>query len=192
MCALAWTDEQDDFLNDTYGRITDTEIANKLGKSIEAIRRHATRKGLNRRMAIYSLNDVCYLFGVNYRTVTRWRKHRWTPARRSVIATGRYRIWTFFEDDLERFVRDMPWAYDPTLMAEGEYLTRIAHQVHRADPWLTTRDAAMLARVDADTVCGWCRNGLACQRRFYHKMRGGPHGGMYVIRRSDLLAWIGR
>ncbi len=182
-----WLDDDKDYLMDSYGRLTDEEIAAQLGRKPTALRGQAKRLGINHRMAIYSASDVARLFGVAVSTVLRWRRRRIIRARRSIIAVGTHRCWDFSEDEIERFVRETPWVYDPRRMAPGEYLTNIARQIVKADPYLTTDEAAVIAGVSCWTINEWCRRGLPCQRRY---MKGGSYLGVHVVLRSDLRTWI--
>ena len=183
-----WLDEEKDYLIDTYGRLTDAEIGAHLGRKPTALREQAKALGINRRMAIYSARDVGRLFGVSVSTVIRWRRRRIIRARRSIITIGAHRCWDFNEDEIERFVREAPWVYDVHLMTPGEYLTNVARAIAKADPYLTTDEAAAIAGVGRWTINDWCRKGMACQRRY---TAGGSWRGVHVVRRSDLLAWIG-
>lgn len=185
-----WTENDEDYLRDTWGRLTDTEIAAHLRRSRVAIQLKAKRLGITRLMAIWSGHDAARLFGADTKTILRWRRKHWLKARRAVFNRGLHRCWDFNEDEIERFIREMPWAYDIHLMTSGEYLTNVAREIYKSDPYLTTDEAAQLVHVDPETIRRWCRRGLPFQQRAKLGTRAGPWQGIKLIRRSDLLVWV--
>lgn len=186
-----WTEDDEEYLADHWGRIGDAAIAKHLGRTIVSIRLKAKRLGLTRRGNVWTAADVARLFGVNGKTVVHWIERGWLRGHRAPFgAGGRDRAWSIDEDSLGKFIRTMGWAYDVRMMTPGEYLTNLARQIHRADPWLETEGAARLAGVAVNTIQRWCRGGLPHHRRGNLGSQHGPWQGKIIIRRSDLLTWV--
>lgn len=184
-----WTDDDAEYLADHYGRRADASIAAHLGRSLWSIRLKAKRLGINHKSNVWSSRDVARLFGIDGKTVATWIRRGWIKARRAPFGCGANRPWSVDADSLERFVRGMGWAYDWRLMTEGEYLTNIARDLHKADPWLTVPEIARELGWHPGTVQRHVQSGsLPCQRRPKHT-HGGPREGAIVVQRSALLAW---
>lgn len=56
-----WTDEELDFIEKNYGKISTLEIANHLGRSISGIYRRALYLGLAKTKREYSSEDILFL-----------------------------------------------------------------------------------------------------------------------------------
>lgn len=187
--APTWSDDDETYLNDAWGRLPDTTVAGHLHRTVTACYEKARRLGIMRKMNVYTARAVAEIFGVDSKTIATWCRRGWLAGRRSPIPCGVTRMWDFDPDDLERFVRERPWAYDRSLMAEGDYLTLLAARVAKADPWLTCEEAARAVQVCAETVRRWCREGLPHQHRPTLGAQHGPWAGRLVIRQADLLSW---
>ena len=186
-----WTEEDEDWLADNYGKLSDAVVCAHLKRTRWAITVKAKRLGINRKMAFWNASHVADLFGVDRKTITHWKDRGWLTARRSPITQGKHPIWHITEEEIERFICQLPWAYDLALMRKGDFLTDLAKEVHQADPWLTTSEAAKLAGVCAQTLNRWCnQEGLPSKRRPKLGTQAGPWQGLRMIRKTDLVAWL--
>lgn len=179
----SWTADDDDYIREWYGLRPDSQIARRLGRSINAVRIRAYL--LRRRKADFrwTARQVAEFFGIDeHKLIREWVRPGLIAARRDGLC------WVIDDASLERFVRRFPWHYDPRRIDPDDPLGAIAHRVHAADPWLTPAQVARLKGVSSDWVCRACRAGeLPAERT---KGTGGH--SVWKIRRSDALAWPAR
>jgi hypothetical protein len=190
-----WTEDDEDYLNDQWGKVSDTEMTKHLNRSPVALTIKAKRLGINRRQNVWTARNVAEVFGVDPKTVIRWLDRGWIQGKKAPFGSGgqrgEYRAWSFEEASLETFVREMGWAFDWRRMVEGDYLTRLAKSLDKADPWLTLGECGKLIRHHQGTVYRWTREGLAHQHR-PKQSQSGPVEGIIVVQRSELLAFVER
>lgn len=181
-----WSEADDEYLHEWWGKLRGETVARHLNRSVNACVIRAKRAmGLNGHQNIWPARVVARLFGVNDKTIVQWVKRGWLKARRAGCGAGRTRCWDVDEDSIERFIVLMGWAYDWRRMESGEYLTRLARRVARADPWLTVDEAAREADVVPATIRQWVERGHLPAR---HRPKCGQYGHAYVlvVRKSDV------
>lgn len=161
-----WMPDQDDALRRLAGTAPIDEVAAELTRrfgiprTVPAVRIRCKRLGISAWAHGYPMCELGALFGLGHRAVVRW----WVapgllPARRW-SGRGPNAGWWFEPVDVERFVREHPWAYDAARMRPGHRLTRLAEVIAKRERWLTLEEAAPILRVCKETVRRWCRRGL--------------------------------
>lgn len=185
---MEWTPAEDAALLASAGRIAPSEIGKQIGRSIPAVHKRAQILGVYLTTLDWTARRVSMLFGAGERTVAyRWistgmLKASKTAARQSK-RNGEYRI---KEQDLERFILDCPWAYDPAVMKpETHRLAQLAKRVYRRDPWLTTTEVAGRLGVSSSSVWAWYVKGVIPA-----KERWVGRAGRYVVSESSLPAVV--
>ena len=181
-----WNDDEREYLAEHWGKLPDASVAAHLNRTKDACEVEAKRDGLSRRSNVWSASDVARLFGVDRKTVTTWFARGWLKAKRAGFVQGGHRVWNVDEKSLERFVRTMGWAYDWHRMAEGEYLTNLARETAKRDPWLRLEEAAALLGWSKGPLDRWRKRGLLPWKYRPKASQQGPREGYVVIRRSDL------
>ncbi len=187
----AWTPEEEALLRQLAGTMDLAEIARVLTerfgipRSVNAVDVRCQRLGISHWRQGYCLRDIELIFRLHHRAIVRWwvqpgllRGERWS-------GRGPNQGWVFHETDVERFIREYPWAYDWTRMKRGHPLSRLAEVVNRADPWLTYEDLRRyvgIARVNLDR---WRRRGLVPHQ---FRPKGGPGQGRIIVRARDFRA----
>lgn len=184
----AWTEYELDYLVAKYGLIKDLTICRHLQRSPTAIRIVALRKlRCNHKMNFYSATELAKALGVRCsKTLIPWVEANWLKARRSVLRAGEYRTWLFTEKNVVKFLRKMPWLFDPKKMPE-HYFRSIVRAEYEKDPWYDCKEAATLLGLTTDDVVrryidrGW----LSAVKK-----PGGPWQGKWIIRRSDIEKFL--
>lgn len=179
-----WTPQDDDRLRELWGLVPDEVAARTLGRSVEACKIRATRHlGQARSDQFLTARALGRLFGVESKAVVRWMARGWLRGRRSAVPAGPSAgMWRFDAEDVERFIRRYPYAYDRTRIERGTYERNLADQVVARDPYLTVPEAAAALGVDAETVRHHLRRGWLPGVR---APRTG-NNGLWLVRRSDL------
>lgn len=177
----------------------------------ELVERHAAEWGCRRTLAAFTVRikvlglsryvqgwpmlAVEALFGVDHRAIARW----WI--RPGLLQATRWRGrgpndgWWFEPAQIERFIRQYPWAYEAArmrperlssaLQTEGRRLARLAALIQRGDPWRTRAEFCAFMGWDSYTPFKlWLGRGLIPHQRRY----GAGGLGEIRIRRRDLPA----
>jgi hypothetical protein len=91
------------------------------------------------------------------------------------------------ESEVERFIREYPWAYDPSAMFPRMHrLARIARSVHQRNPWWTLTESAQVLEINRRVLYRWVKRGLVAHKRRFLAAGGGQGGGVMVFQASDL------
>lgn len=103
-----WTKEEDDKLSLLLERYTVSSIANRLHRSVCAIKRRATYLQVSRktRLGWYTQNEVCEILGANHRLINRYMDNG------RLRATREGRAWIIKEKELKRFIRTYPMEFN--------------------------------------------------------------------------------
>ena len=179
-----WTPEELDYLGSKYGLISDRSICQHLQRSPNALRIAALRKlDSNRKMNFYTATELAKVLGIPCaKTLIAWVEARWLKARRSVVQAGGYRAWKFLDKNIEAFLHNKPWLFNPEKMPR-HYFRSIVQAEYDKDPWYRCIEAAPLLGVKTDD---------AVQRYIFNgwlpaeKKPGGPWQGVWIIRRSSI------
>lgn len=163
-----WTEEELDYLANSFGVLTDKTLASRLQRSEGAIRRKVSRRfHMHRWDNLYNAAELAEALGMeNAQRIIRWVTHGWLTARRSSILRGRYRYWKFSYTGIVRCLRRHPWLVmlEPTrrwLISDySHHFFYIVRKEWRRDPWYTTEQVASLLKVTAHTIRDYIHRGL--------------------------------
>lgn len=183
-----WTEEELDYLAAKYGLVKDKTISRHLKRSPGACTIAAQRKlRSNRKMNFYSAMELARALGIPCsKTLIPWVEAIWLRARRSILRAGEHRTWLFTEKNVVKFLRKMPWLFDPNKMPE-HYFRSIVRAEYEKDPWYNCKETAALLGLTTDDVVqryigrGWLPA---------VKKPGGPWQGKWIIRRSDIEKFL--
>lgn len=167
-----WTEEQDAALARMAGTMDLADIARVLSerfgiaRTVTAVQVRSVRLGISVWRQGYSMYDLVDLFGISGRTIIRgWvtpgllRGKRWQ-------GRGSSANWLFAEAEIERFIRESPWAYDWRKMRPHRRLSRLAEVVAKLDPWLSYHELVRYVGMTRKALDKWRHRGLVpCRRR---------------------------
>jgi hypothetical protein len=191
-----WTLEEDAVVRRHAGTLGEAEAMDLIAARLReecgsprtplAVRKRASTLGVSLAIRGHlTLEDLTRLFGSGPEAIiARILRPGLLPSRRG---GGRSATWWVAERDVERFIRERPWDYDPAALDDSR-LGKLGRVLHAADPWLTQAQAA--AWIGAATRCSvarWRARGLIEFRLRLLGHRGGRTGGVWVIRRADLV-----
>lgn len=181
-----WTEEEDEYLAERWGRISDIKVAAHINRTITAcqirVKRHL---GINRHTQFYTQREVAHVFGIDEHKIGMLREAKLLDGKPAPFFFGLNRVWRFEEKQIEAFIRKYPWHYDRSRIEEGTYFRRIADNVQDADPWLTTQEFAELAGVTRNCVSANIRGG----RLQAQKTWGASSQGDWRIPQSELTGF---
>lgn len=197
----AWNPEQDDALRQLAGTMPLADVAAELSRrfgvprTVAAVRIRCKRLGVSAWARGWSLRDLERFAGVDHRVIVRWwiepgllRARRWD-------GRGPHAGWWIDVAEIERFVREAPWAYDPARLrvervprdrrTEAARLRSIALTVHAADPWRSYAELRQYLGMTLRNLDRWRERGLIPHRR---RPKSGPGHGHIMIRGRDFPA----
>lgn len=176
-----WTPEEDELLAEYWGKMSDTAVARKLGRTVVACTIRAKRHlGLARKDQFYTVRAVACIFGVDDHLVVRWIRADILTGRRSTVgAGGNAKAWRIEDQDIERFMRRYPWRYNRRRIEVGTYWRNLADRIYLAEPWLTVPEAARELGVGVETVRRHLRRSWLTGERV---PEAGKHGGWRIAR----------
>jgi hypothetical protein len=128
-----WRQEDDDFLKENWGLLSDSAICARLGRTRAACMIRAKRLGICRKMNLYTASDVAAIFGVDRKTPTDWIARGLLKGRRSKVPVGAAWIWNIDPQNIERFIREHPETYDRRRI-KHLYWRGLAEEAARANP----------------------------------------------------------
>lgn len=154
-----WTAEELAYLDRHIGADTIPEIAQALGRTPNAVKVKAMRRGLhqtrpNPQAAHHpgcSARQVARLLGMvgSEKTVAWWIQQGWLPAQQTVGA-GKHRRWRIAGPDLADFLRTYRWLYDPQRIQDRGWRAFVASLP--PEEYLTTGQVAPLLYL-ANATC---------------------------------------
>jgi hypothetical protein len=111
-----WTGDDEEYLINQYGLVSDEAIAKRLKRSVIAIKARAGVLNLARTQNFLTAADVAGIFGVDFKVITaNWIANGYLKARKSaVVGRGKNQAWQILTADLEKFIKTYPALYDPT------------------------------------------------------------------------------
>src|SRR3954468_4452340 len=180
-----WTPVELDELRSMAGKYTVKEIANRIGRTIDAVYTRAHMIGVYLDTQDWSLARLSVLFGTDERTIKRtWIKTGILPCRKVDVRTKSGGEWRFRDADIELFILTRPWEYDAEIMCPRTHrLVQLARRVQRRDPWLRMHDVAQRFSLSTPSIRRFCLSGLIPFQRRTVGMGG--IGGKIVIREAD-------
>jgi len=183
-----WTDDELNVLGEKYGLVRDSTLARMLQRSPSAIHIVAVRKlHISHSTNFFTARGVAESLGIaDSKTIIYWMKQGWILGTKSVVRAGKYARWRFLDQDIENCVKRRPWLCDVAKMPPG-YRCLVIDEYQR-DPWYKDCHdvAGLLGIKDINAVHRYIRKGwLHADRK-----PGGPHQGRYLVRRSDVEAFL--
>lgn len=173
----AWDSEEDARLAALCGHFTPTEIAVHLNEEFhradgitrtdQAVIVRMKLRGLSRWMHGYRMHEVEQIFRFDHRAMhVRWLQTGLLVPTRTFNGRGTARQnYVFTDEDLLRFVREYPWAYDYRRFRDPAELPRhlqgIARRL-RAEAETAWRSDPYLTRGEFLTEMGWKGPGSKC------------------------------
>jgi hypothetical protein len=186
-----WTEAEKRRLRQLAGTTTPEAIARTLTaefvvpRTVDAVKRRAELLGISLYQEGIPLRDLGGVFGTSQAQI----KRRWIGEGllcvRCTAPGRRGNKWLFDQAEVERFIREHPWAYDAEHMRDGHPLTRLARVVQRAEPWVTLDVAARYIGLSPGYLTIWARRGLLPYRRRWHHAN---RDGRMMVRAADLPA----
>lgn len=181
-----WTEEQDTYLADNWGRVSDKTVARHLSRTVDACKVRATRHlGLCRTMNIYTAREVARIFGVDSKLVVKWGQQDYLKVRRSPVRCGATRRWDVDDASIKRLIKGYPWLYDRKRIDRFDYTVwrNMAEEAWDRDPMLTVSQAAVRLQVHEETLRRHIRMGQIKAHRVHWL---GNDAGAYLIPSSAL------
>ncbi len=184
-----WSPEELEILGEKYGLVRDKTLARMLQRSPNALHIAAVRKlHMSHSYNFYTACNVAEVLGISdSKTIIFWMKKGWINGTRSVIHAGANIRWRFLYNDIEWCVHRRPWLCNLKTMPKG-YFRNIVNEEFEKDPWYADclEVAKLLGIKDINAVHRYIRKGwLKAERK-----PGGPHQGRYLVRRSDVEAFL--
>lgn len=177
-----WGVEEDEFLLANLGELSEADIAERLGRSRNAVHLRWSRDmGLDApsaRDGFYTAHRVSKLIGCDVHAVCKWLDAGWLRGR--LLPFDR-RTWIVVERDLKRFlIRPASWVlFHPERIADESKRRLVALAQERwGDEWLSCGQAAKMAGVGYADVNRLIRRG---------KIPGCVKWGNWYIPKSSLV-----
>lgn len=197
---LPWRPVEDAFLRRHAGEYTVAQIAELINGQLglahrtgSGVRQRLYQLGVSRALTSWTALQVADLFGVNSKWLPpRWIKPGYLHAERRAAGNSAdpdavSHVYRITDADLEAFIRNYPWHYDPRSMQRGHRLTALAEMVYRQDPWLYDAEAARAFGVTKESIRVYRREGWLPNARRMRTHNGKPNG-FWRIPASDLRA----
>lgn len=180
-----WTREEDAIIRRHANVLPRQEIA-RLCTQESGVQRSA--QGVSRRAnedlgivmnerEVYALwgvgRTVAKVFGVHANTVCAWEAAGYIKSRE----WGKFHVYD--EAEIQRFIREQPWAYDVEKMQRGP-LRSLAEVIQKRQPWYRVPALAVMLGMRDDTIYAYARKGIVRSRQ-----RNG-HNGAVLIRGEDI------
>lgn len=181
-----WTDQELEYIDDHYGRISVELIAKKLNRSKNAIKIICYRKlrGINQRSNIYTSRAVQEELGLSCpKIAVAWLDRGYLKGERAPFSYGPNQAWHFEYDDIIRCLKERPWLVRRERMPES-YFRSIVQAEWEKNPWYNSREAAQfLGLADHNPIHRYIYQQLLPAVR---RPMGGSKGE-WVIRHKDLV-----
>jgi hypothetical protein len=190
-----WTPEEFQYISDHYGLLSNKTIARNLNRSVYGVLWAARKLRLRCLANFYSASELARVLGLadsQGRKVITWVEQGWLKARKGPTGGGRKgkgkllsRMWTFREVSIVKCLRRRPWLVDMATMPE-HYFRSVVKREWQRDPWYTISQLHSLLGSQKTILRYIHRGWLAAEK----KPCGGPNGGVFVIRRSAIKAFL--
>jgi hypothetical protein len=151
-----WTAAEVDYLDSSYGRISDRAIAKRLGRSVTGIRLKAKRLHLHKRAAGFTAREVAEGFGVDVGLVSKvWIRRGLLKAPRAAFRMGPHRVYRIQDEDVDRFIVEHGQYVDIDRMPESPW-RELAQQLGR---WYSLPEVQRITGRNADRLADEMRWG---------------------------------
>jgi rRNA maturation protein Nop10 len=176
-----WSQQEDEFLESHYSRMTMKTLSEKLGRSETGIMLRRRRIGLHRTDGFYTATALAKIFGIDAKGVTWFAENGFLKGSRAPYYQGLNKPWYFSELNIRRFIRHYPWLLRPEKMDE-HYFRSILRDEWKRDPWYSASEAAKILGCVDDTLLRHLHRGVVqgFKRQYDRKW------GRWWIRRSAL------
>ena len=189
-----WTAEEDEFLRQSLGYLTDAQMAEYLGRSANAVHLRWDRDlhlpGPSKAPDVYTAHQAARMLGIDGHKITAWVDWGVLPGR--TMAGGR-NIRLIDRVDFRRWVLNpMNWVYfDPKAVRDPELKRMLRKRAKRwGDEWWTTRQAADYHGIDTNDIKRYIKRGELPSFRLPVSL-GGRHENRkwsnHFVRKSDVL-----
>lgn len=152
-----WTKEEDDFLRENVGKLRLQTLAEKLGRTVEAVDCRLCRLGIAHTKAMtgrLTANELANLVGMEQKAVLRWIRNHGLPAKRKAPKLSQiYHLispedfWKWAERNKERidFSRIKPDSIppEPEWVEEEREKDRRTIPKRRREPWTPEEEGKM-------------------------------------------------
>ena len=184
-----WTKKDLDYLLEHYGTLPDDVLAQRLGRTKEAIKVAVKRKfiGLRHTDTFYTARVLSLILGrKDPSAVALWINHGWLKATKGPPEAGRTKMWNITEDDIVDLLKRRPWVADMSQMEE-HYFRAVVREEWKRDPWYGPRQVAPRLGVKTrEAVLRYIHKGWLTAE----KQPGGPEHRVWVIRESAIRAFL--
>lgn len=152
-----WTQDEEEYLQDRWGKASISVIAKKLGRSVAAVKCHATRLGLGGVLLsgdyITLSQLICAVTGsqktYSYKPES-WMKKRGLPVHTKCVESGRFRVvyldefWAWAEQNRSFLdfskMEPLILGKEPEWVAQQRRIDTISGANQRKDPWTPFED----------------------------------------------------
>ncbi len=161
-----WSPDEDATLRASAGFLSVDEIAAELGRTATAIRFRAKRLGLTWYKANpskqdhrgYTAGEVQRMLGLGCaKTVAWWIEAGYLDGERHAVRVGPHRAWRVYPEELEHFLREYRWLYDPARIRDPLWRAFVAG-LPPAE-YIGTREAARRLCYEVTSVSQLIRKG---------------------------------
>lgn len=155
-----WTKAEVEYLERSFGLVTDRQLQRHLGRSIVGIRLKAKRLGLHKRSAAFTGRDVAAIFGIDSGTVGKVWVRRGLISSRRTFRQGPHDVHLIDPRAVERFIQEHPEYVDLDKMPPSPYRDLAAR-----DPWIGLPEAHRRTGRDPHVIAQLIRSGAVRGRR---------------------------
>jgi hypothetical protein len=107
-----WTDEDIDYLKESYGLVSDATICRKLRRSRWALYVIVKRRNILKKDNLLTLRSVARIFRVDDKVARHWVYIGALNARKGTFNIGKSRVWMVTLEDVEHFIKHHPELYE--------------------------------------------------------------------------------
>lgn len=164
-----WTKDEERFLQDNLGYLTDTEIGAALGRTENAIKVHRVRDmglyGPSKAPGVITARKAADMLGIDMHKTAYWVDQGLIPGRRMA---GERVIRLITRADLDHWVLNTDnWIYFDIYGIQDPRLRKMAirHAKYWGDAWLKTEDVAELHGVQTSDVKRYIQKGWISARQ---------------------------
>ncbi len=198
-CRKPWSEEDLEYLAHRFGLVKDKTLATRLQRTESAIITTASKKYSISRINNYNSYTAASLadaLGINKCSIDLWIKKGWLKGRRLSNINGARRIWRLTEWGIIECLRKRPWLVllKPTpqwLISEySHHFFYLIRKEWEKDPWYTVEQAAPLLGLSKKSKCAVFQYIRMGWLRAEKKPCRGSSGGVWIIRRSAIQAFL--
>lgn len=186
-----WTEDELEYLADSWGRKPDEEICRHLRRTRAACILAVKRKmNVNRKTNIMTARELARVFGIPCsKTITvTWVEKGFIAPHRSPNHCGVNKMWDFLEADVKDCLRARPWLVDMAKMEDHTIYRKIVQQEWDRDPWYRPDQVAKMTRLPLSNLLKQLNRGHIKS----DKKPGAAWSGEWIVRRSAINEFLAR